>query len=96
MKLLPRKDRVIVEQLEGKDQTSTGIWIPDSFKNNADIQQAIIVKKGPEVSEDLKEGMYVTYMKGAGTPFNFEKDSKKELRLIRDADLIAIIEQDEQ
>lgn len=96
MRLIPRGDRLIVEEIGGKSETESGIIIPDSFKDNTDIQQCKILQKGAKVGEDLKEGMIVCYMKGAGTPFNLEKDSKQKLRVIRDPDLIAIIEKDEQ
>ena len=59
MSLQPLADRIVLEQVESEEKTSSGIILPDSAKEKP--EQAKVVAVGPDVKE-LKTGDMVLYL----------------------------------
>lgn len=94
LKLKPLNDRIIVERLEEEDISAGGIIIPDSAKEKP-IQGRVLAvgsgklnDNGKRAPMDLKEGDKILFGKYAGTDV---KHSDKELLILREDDVLAII-----
>ena len=93
--LKPLGDRVVVEPIEQDDITASGLVLPETAKEKP--QRGKIVAAGPgardeagqRVALDVAVGDTVLYAKYAGT--EFKADSQK-LLILRESDLLAIIE----
>lgn len=94
----PLGDRVVVEPIEQEETTASGIILPETAKEKP--QKGTIVAAGPgardedgdRIALDVKVGDVVLYAKYAGT--EFKVDSKK-LLILKESDLLGIIEGDE-
>ena len=94
MNIRPLGDRVLVEPIEEKEQTVGGIIIPDSAKEKPMQGKVIAVgkktdKDGKEVAFDVKKGDTVLLPKYGGTEV---KVGDKKLQLVREEDLLGVIE----
>ena len=94
MNIRPLGDRVLIEPIEEKDQTVGGIIIPDSAKEKPMQGKVIAVgkktdKDGKEVKFDVKKGDTVLLPKYGGTEV---KINDKKLQLVREEDLLGVIE----
>ena len=94
MKIRPLGDRVLVEPIEEKDQTVGGIIIPDSAKEKPMQGKVIAVGKktdqdGKEIAFDVKSGDTVLLPKYGGTEV---KINDKKLQLVREEDLLGVVE----
>jgi len=95
MNLKPLADRIIVEPIEQEEVTSGGIILPETAKEKP--QQGTVVAAGPgrtdedgkRVAMELKVGDRVLYAKYSGT--EIKMDSKK-LLILRESDILAIVE----
>ena len=90
MTLKPLGDRVVIQQLEAEETTKSGIVLPGTAKEKP--QQAVVVAVGPgteEVKMEVKEGDKVLFSKYAGTEVKLDKD---EYIVIRQNDILAIVE----
>ena len=95
MALKPLEDRVVIEQMEAEDKTTGGIVLPDTAKEKP--QRGKIVATGPGKMLDsgdrskmgVKKGDVVLYAKYAGTEVEL---SGKDLVILRESDILAIIE----
>ena len=94
MKVKPLFDKVVVESLEKEEKTSSGFILPTASQEKQ--QMAKIVDVGPggvidgkEVVMQVKVGDTVLYSKYAGSEF---KVDGKELTIIRQSDILAIVE----
>ena len=94
MKLVPLGDRVVLKQLVAEETTKSGIVLPGQNKEKP--QQAEVVAVGPGGVVDGKEvtmlvsvGDKVIYSKYAGSEI---KVDGKELTIIRQSDILAIVE----
>jgi chaperonin GroES len=68
MKIEPMGERILIKILEQADQTSSGIFLPETAKEKP--QEGEVVALGPEVDEDdvpLQPGDIVMYPKYTGT-----------------------------
>ncbi len=93
-KLKPRYDRAVVKNLPEEkynDLFKTSLHIPEIAKGKAPMVQAKVIAAGPNC-ENLNEGDIVGYQNGAGTPWTV---GKEEFLIIRDQDLMVVIEVDE-
>ncbi len=94
MKFKPLGDRILIKQLEAKDQTKGGIVLPDTAKEKP--QEGQIVAVGPGKTSDegkviplsLKVGDKILYGKYSGTEVNIDGD---EYLIIREEDVLGII-----
>ena len=92
----PLGDRVLLEPLEGEEQTSSGIILPDSAKEKP--QEGLIVAVGPgrlldngdRVSPEVKVGDKVIFQKYAGTEVKVEEEA---YLILSEKDILAIVEE---
>lgn len=95
LSLKPLGDRVVVEPIEQEEVTAGGIVLPETAKEKP--QQGKVVAAGPgprdedgdHIEMDVKVGDKVLYAKYAGTEFKIDG---KKLLILRESDLLAIIE----
>ena len=95
MKLKPLGDRIVLKVLEAEEKTASGIVLPDTAKEKP--QQCKIIAVGPGKHSDygklilmsVKEGDTVLFAKYAGTEVKLEGE---ELLILRESDLLAIVE----
>ena len=94
MNIRPLGDRVLVEPIEEKEQTVGGIIIPDSAKEKPMQGKVLAVgkkldKDGKEIAFDVKKGDTVLLPKYGGTEIKLDG---KKLQLVREEDLLGVIE----
>lgn len=95
MKLKPLGNRVVIEPMEEEEITSGGIVLPETAKEKP--QKGTVKAVGPgerddngkRIEMDVKEGDTVLFAKYAGTEIKVEG---KKLLILRESDLLAIIE----
>ena len=94
MNIKPLFDKVVVETIETEDKTKSGFILPSASQEKQ--QTARIVAVGPggiidgkEIVMQVKVGDKVLYSKYAGSEFKIDG---KELTIIRQSDILAIIE----
>ena len=94
--LKPLGNRVVIEPKEQEEVTAGGIVLPETAKEKP--QKGTVLSVGPgerddegkHVPLDVKEGDTVLFAKYAGT--EIKVDSKK-LLIMRESDLLAIVEE---
>ena len=98
MKIKPLFDRVVLK-IE-KEQTTNvgGIFLPDRAAEKSQIATVVAVGNGgnvdgKEVKMELSVGDRVLFSKFAGTEFKYNGE---DLLIIKQTDILAIIEQEEQ
>jgi chaperonin GroES len=95
MKLRPLHDRVIVKRMEEERVSAGGIVIPDSATEKPQRGQVLAVGTGKILDNGnvrapaVKVGDKVLFGKYAGTEF---KEMGEELLMMKEEDLIAVIE----
>ena len=95
MNLKPLGDRLVVLPSEQEEQTSSGIFLPETAKEKP--QQGVVKAAGPGIRKDDGEriamdvavGDTVLYAKYAGT--NIKLDDGEYL-ILKESDVLAIIE----
>jgi chaperonin GroES len=96
MKVRPLHDRVLIERIEAESKTAGGIIIPDTAKEKP--AEGIIVavgkgnfdEKGERIALDVKKGDRVLFAKWGGTEVKVEG---KELIILKESDILAVIDQ---
>jgi chaperonin GroES len=95
MNLKPLGDRVVVLPVEQDDQTTSGLFLPESAKEKP--QQGKIIAAGPgsrkengdRIPLDVKIEDTVLYAKYAGTTIKLEG---QEYLILKETDVLAIVE----
>ena len=93
--LKPLGDRIVVKVIEDTEQTSGGIFIPDSAKEKPQKGEVVAVglgkmnEKGEREPLDVKVGETVLYAKYAGTDVKMDG---VEYKILSIKDALAIIE----
>ena len=93
--LKPLGDRIVIKVIEDTEQTSGGIFIPDSAKEKPQKGEVVAVgqgkmnEKGEREPMDVKVGDTVLYAKYAGT--NIKMDGV-EYKILSVKDALAVIE----
>ena len=85
----PLADRVVIEPKEAETKTASGIYIPDTAKENP--QQGKIVAAGPGKKDEpmeVKVGDVVLYGKYAGTEVTVED---KKYLIVKQSDILAVL-----
>lgn len=98
LSLKPLGDRVVIEPIEQEEITAGGIVLPETAKEKP--QRGTVIAVGPgtrdddgdRIALDVKAGDIVLYAKYAGTEF---KVDGKKLLILKESDLLAIVEGDE-
>ena len=94
MNLRPLNDRIVVEPLEQEEQTSSGIFLPETAKEKP--QQGKVVAAGPGARDedgnrmalDVNVGDTVLFAKYAGT--EIKMDGKKYL-IMKESDVLGVM-----
>lgn len=93
--LKPLGDRIVIKVIEDTEQTSGGIFIPDSAKEKPQKGEVVAVglgklnDKGEREPMDVKVGDTVLYAKYAGTDIKMDG---VEYKILSFKDALAIIE----
>ncbi|CDE89454.1 TPA: co-chaperone GroES [Candidatus Gastranaerophilales bacterium HUM_20] len=93
--LKPLGDRIVIKVIEDTEQTSGGIFIPDSAKEKPQKGEVVAVgqgkmnDKGEREPMDVKAGDMVLYAKYAGTDIKMDG---VEYKILSVKDALAIIE----
>ena len=94
MKFKPLGDRILLKQLEAKEQTKGGIVLPDTVKEKPQEGEIIAVgegKKNPEgkvIPLSLKVSDKILYGKYSGTEIVIDGE---DYLIIREEDVLGII-----
>ena len=94
MKFKPLGDRILIKQLEAKEQTKGGIVIPDTVKEKPQEGEIIAVGEGKKNSEgkamplSLKVGDKVLYGKYSGTEVVVDGE---DYLIVREDDVLGIV-----
>ena len=95
MTLKPLGNRVVVQAIEEEEITAGGIVLPETAKEKP--QKGTVISVGPgerdddgkRIPMDVAEGDQVLFAKYAGTEIKIERE---KLLIMRESDLLAIIE----
>ncbi|MGQ9553496.1 MAG: co-chaperone GroES [Anaerolineae bacterium] len=93
--LKPLADRVVVEPLEEEQKTATGVYLPDTAQERPSKGTVIAVgpgrmdENGKRIPLEVKVGDKVIYAKYGGTEV---KVSEKELLVLKESDILAIMQ----
>lgn len=93
--LKPLGDRIVIKVIEDTEQTSGGIFIPDSAKEKPQKGEVVAVgqgkmnEKGEREPMDVKVGATVLYAKYAGTDIKMDG---VEYKILSVKDALAVIE----
>ena len=93
--LKPLGDRIVIKVIEDTEQTSGGIFIPDSAKEKPQKGEVVAVgqgkmnEKGEREPMDVKVGDTVLYAKYAGTDIKMDS---VEYKILSVKDALAVIE----
>ncbi len=93
--LKPLADRIVIKVIEDTEQTSGGIFIPDSAKEKPQKGEVVAVgagkmnEKGEREPMDVKAGDTILYAKYAGTDIKIDG---VEYKILSVKDALAIIE----
>ena len=94
MKVKPLFDKVVVESIETEEKTKSGFILPSASQEKQQMAKIIAVGPGgiidgKEIVMQVKVGDTVLYSKYSGNDF---KVDGKEVTIIRQSDILAIIE----
>ena len=94
MKVKPLFDKVVVESLEMEEKTQSGFYLPTASQEKQQMAKIIAVGPGgivdgKEIQMQVKVGDKILYSKYAGSEFKIDG---KELTIIRQSDILAIVE----
>ncbi len=95
MSIRPLGDKIVIKVIEDAEQTSGGIFIPDSAKEKSQKGEVVAVGEGKmnEKSErepmDVKVGEIVLFAKYAGTDV---KVNDETLKIMSVSDVLGVIE----
>lgn len=94
MKLKPLFDKVVVKELENKEENVGGIFLPLAAKEKQEIAVVVAVGEGglidgKDVKMVVKTGDKVLYSKYAGSQFKIDGE---EVTIIKQSDILAIVE----
>jgi chaperonin GroES len=95
MNLRPLGDRVVIKPSEQEDQTTSGIFLPETAKEKP--QQGKVIAAGPgarketgeRITMDVQVNDTVLYAKYAGTTIKLGGD---EYLILKETDILAIVE----
>ena len=95
MAIKPLGDKIVIKVIEDTEQTSGGIFIPDSAKEKSQKGEVVAIGAGKVLDSgerepvDVKVGDIVLYGKYAGTDVKLDKET---LKIISIKDVLGVIE----
>lgn len=95
MQLKPLGDRLVVQPDEPEEQTSTGLFLPETAKEKP--QQGKVIAAGPgarqkdgeRIAMDVQVGDTVLYAKYGGTTI---KLNGQDILILKEPDVLAIVQ----
>ena len=95
MNIKPLHDRVVLKRIEGEQQTTSGLFIPDSAQEKQARGEILAV--GPGRVNDkgdvrplfVEKGQEVLFSKYAGTDIKVDGE---ELIILREDDILAVVD----
>ncbi len=96
MNLKPLGSRILVEPIEAEEVTAGGIVLPETAKEKPQKGKVLSVgpgdrdEDGDRIKMDVVEGDVVLFAKYAGTEIKIDG---KKLLILRESDLLAIVEE---
>jgi chaperonin GroES len=95
MNLKPLGDRLVVKPMEQEEQTTSGIFLPETAKEKP--QQGTVIAAGPggrkesgeRIAMDVEVNNKVLYAKYSGTTIKLEGI---EYLILKESDVLAIVE----
>lgn len=95
MNLRPLGDRLVIEPIEQEQQTTSGIFLPETAKEKP--QQGKVIAAGPggrkesgeRIAMDVAVNDTVLYARYAGTTIKLDG---KELLILKETDVLAIVQ----
>jgi chaperonin GroES len=94
MTIKPLGDRVLIEALDAKETSKSGIIIPDTAKERPQEGRVIAVgpgrinEEGKRIAPEVKKGDTILYGKYSGTEVKIED---KEYLILRETDILAVL-----
>ena len=95
VKIRPLSDRLVIKVIEDTEQTSGGIFIPDSAKEKSQKGEIVSVgpgamdKDGKRTELEVKVGDKVLFAKYSGTDVKF---NNQEFKILSEKDVLAVID----
>ena len=95
MAIRPLADRIVIKVIEDTEQTSGGIFIPDSAKEKSQKGEIVAIGAGKTLDSgerepmDVKVGEVVLFAKYSGTDV---KEDNKTLKILSIKDVLGVIE----
>lgn len=94
MKLRPLFDKVVVKEIQVKEESVGGIFLPTSAKEKQEVAVVVAVGEGGLIDGNkidmiVKVGDKVLYSKYAGSEFTIDGE---KVTIIRQSDILAIVE----
>ena len=90
MKIKPLFDRIVIQQLQAKQQTSGGIFLPSASQEKPQMAKVVWVGEETEnIKIYVKPGDIIFYSKFAGMEYQFENNV---YTIIRQGDILAVLE----
>lgn len=95
MAIKPLADKIVIKVIEDNEQTSGGIFIPDSAKEKSQKGEVVAIGKGKTLDSgerepiDVKAGDVVLFAKYSGTDVKLGNET---LKIISIKDVLGIIE----
>ena len=95
MTIRPLGDKIVIKVIEDAEQTSGGIFIPDSAKEKSQKGEVVAVgsgktnDKGEKEPMDVKVGEVVLFAKYAGTDVKVKDET---LKIMSVSDVLGVIE----
>ena len=95
MSIKPLGDRIVLEAIEKEEKTASGIVLPDTAKEKPQEGRVVAVgsgrwENGQKIELEVKVSDRVIFSKYAGTEV---KVDDKEYLILRESDVLAIVEQ---
>ena len=88
VKLNPIFNSLVVEQLQSKTQTESGIIIPESSQKKPNVYKVLAV--GPTCKSSIKEGNYVVLPKNIQVTTDIEVNGNM-VAVVKEESVIAIV-----
>lgn len=95
MRIRPLGDKIVIKVIEDTEQTTGGIFIPDSAKEKPQKGEVIAVGEGKTLDSGEKEpmavkvGEIILYAKYAGTDVKIENEC---LKILSVKDVLGVLE----
>jgi len=98
MNLQPIDDRILVERMQSEEKTAGGILLPDAAREKPQRGKIVAVgpgktnKEGKRVAMQVKVGDTVLFTSWAGDEVKKQYSTSEDLLIMREEDVLAVID----